>query len=72
MHGAESPSEKLIVTQLVKKFLASYGIHSFITRLIDPTTGPYPEPDASTPHLPIIFPEMFSKFCLYRKCVYGK
>jgi hypothetical protein len=49
--------EKLIVTQLVKKFLAQlvkklpafYGTRRFITVFRRPALGPYPEPDESIP-----------------------
>jgi len=37
--------EKLIVTQLVKKFPAFYWTQTFITVSQEPATGPYPEPD---------------------------
>jgi hypothetical protein len=47
--------EKLIVTQLVKKFFASYRTRSFITVFTLSATGSYPEPDASSPQLPILF-----------------
>jgi hypothetical protein len=43
--------EKLTVTQLVKKFAAFYGTQKFIT-----STGLYPEPDESNPHLPTLLP----------------
>jgi hypothetical protein len=45
--------EKLIITKLVKKFLAFYGTRMFIQK---PATGPCPEADESTPHLPNLFP----------------
>jgi len=47
----ETHSEKLIVTQLVKKHPAFYGTRRIIT-----ATGPYPEPDASSQHPPTKFP----------------
>jgi hypothetical protein len=43
--------EKLTVTQLVKQFPAIYGIRRNITVYNDPR----PEPDASSPHLRILF-----------------
>jgi len=43
--------EKLIVTQIVKKFSNFYGSRRFIT-----ATGLYPEPDASSQQLTILFP----------------
>jgi hypothetical protein len=43
--------EKLIVTQLVKKFPAFYGIRRFITVFTqDHATGPSPESDVFIPH----------------------
>jgi hypothetical protein len=37
--------EKLIVVQLVKKFIAFYGIRKLTTGFIRALTDPYPEPD---------------------------
>jgi hypothetical protein len=47
--------EKLTVTQLVSKLLAFYGIRKFITALKKLATGPYPEPDESSPQHPKLF-----------------
>ena len=45
-------SQKLMVTQLVKKFRAFYVTRTFIAVFITaPPTGTYPEPDESSPHL---------------------
>jgi len=44
--------QKLIDTQLVKKFPAFYGSRKFIT---EPITGPFPQTDASSPHIPTLF-----------------
>jgi hypothetical protein len=33
----------------------------------EPATGSYPEPDASTPHLPICFPEIRSNIVLHKE-----
>jgi hypothetical protein len=49
--------KRKIVTQLVKKFPAFYGTRKFITVVTKPGTGPYPDPDASSPNLPILFPK---------------
>jgi len=43
---------KLIFTLLVKKFPAFYGTWRYITMFKEPTTGPYHQPDASSPSLP--------------------
>jgi hypothetical protein len=37
--------EKLIVTELVKRYQAFYGIRRSLTVFTDPTSSPYPEPD---------------------------
>jgi hypothetical protein len=42
--------EKLIVTQLVKKFPTFYRTLKFITVFKEPATGPYPEPDEFSQH----------------------
>jgi hypothetical protein len=42
--------EKLIVTQLVKKFPAFYGTSRFLPCSQQPATGPYSKTDASSPH----------------------
>jgi len=49
--------EKLTFTLTVKKFPALYGNRGFITCSQVPTTGPYPEPDASNPQLLNLFPQ---------------
>jgi len=46
--------EKLIVAQLVKKFPAFYGTRSFITVFTTAGYCPYPDPDASSLHSPIL------------------
>jgi hypothetical protein len=46
--------EKLIVTQLVKKFTTFYGTQKFLCSQ-GPATGPHPEPDEFSPHLPTLF-----------------
>jgi hypothetical protein len=51
----ENLLEKLVVTQLVKKFPAFYGTRRFIPVITDPTTGPYPQPNESSPYFPILF-----------------
>jgi len=43
--------EKLIVTELFKKFVAVYGTRMYITVSQEPATGPYLEPDESGPQL---------------------
>jgi hypothetical protein len=52
----QSPSEKLILSQLVKKFLIFYGIQRFIIMFKEPATGACPEPDEPSPHFPTLFP----------------
>lgn len=64
----------LSVNQLVKKFPAFHRTWKFITISKEPATGPFPEPQQSTPHPPyfhnihfnIIIPAMhrFSKWSL--------
>ena len=44
--------EKLTVSQLVKKFPAFDGTHSFIIAFTSPATCSYPEPDQCNPCLP--------------------
>jgi len=46
--------EKLIVTQLVKKFLALHEPEGSLACSHEPATGTYPEPDALSPHLPAL------------------
>jgi hypothetical protein len=43
---------KLTVTQLSGNFLPFMKPEGSLPRSQEPATGPYPEPDASTPHLP--------------------
>jgi len=43
--------EKLTVTQLVKKYLPFKELDGSFSCSQQPTTGPYPEPDTSNPHL---------------------
>jgi hypothetical protein len=40
----------------IKKFIVFYGNLRFTTELLKPATGPYPEPDESSSHLPTLFP----------------
>jgi len=47
---------KLTITQLIKKSPTFYRTQKFITCSQEPTTGPYPELDASSPHLPTLLP----------------
>jgi hypothetical protein len=47
--------EKLIVTQLVKKFPTFYGSQMFLTTF--KRTGLFSEPDESNPQLYTIFPQ---------------
>jgi hypothetical protein len=47
--------EKLIVTELVKKFPSLYGPRKFITVFTRPAGVHYPEPDETNPHrVPLI------------------
>jgi len=48
--------EKLRVTQLVKKFLAFMEPEGSLPFSYELTTGPYPEPDAITWHIPTLLP----------------
>jgi len=54
----QGPSWEANITQLVKKFPAFYGTQKFITCSQEPTTGPFPEPDACSLHLPTLFPKI--------------
>jgi hypothetical protein len=45
-------TEKLKVSQLLKKLPALYGHRIFVTLLTRIATGPYSEPNASSPHPP--------------------
>jgi len=45
----------LIITQLVKKLLF-LELEGSLPCSQEPSTGPYLESDASSPHLPILFP----------------
>jgi hypothetical protein len=48
--------EKLIVAQIFKKFPAIYGISKIFYRVQNITPfEPYPKPDDSTPHGPILW-----------------
>jgi hypothetical protein len=47
--------KKLIIAQLVKKFLAFHGTRSFIAVFKEPATGPYHEPNESSAQLPTLF-----------------
>jgi len=47
--------EKLIVSHLVYKLVAYYGIQKLIIVFTDTATGTYPEPDKSTPHAYVLF-----------------
>ena len=49
--------ERLIGSQLVKKFPTFYGTRKFITASKVPATCPYPEPSRSSPCPHIPFPE---------------
>jgi hypothetical protein len=51
----QSPVEKLTVIQLEKKASIFYGTWRFIT-----ATGPYTEPDQSSPHPPNLL--IYDKF----------
>lgn len=44
------------VAQLVKKFSTLYRTWKFISISQQPATGPYPEPEESSPHPPTFFP----------------
>jgi hypothetical protein len=46
--------ENLPVVQILEIFLIFYVTRKFITMLKDPSTGPYPEPDESSPYHSII------------------
>jgi len=48
--------ENLTATQLVRKLPTFYGTQRLYTITQDPATGPYPDADASSPHLPTLFP----------------
>jgi hypothetical protein len=47
--------DMLIVTQLVKKFPASYGTQRLITMFTGLATGPYPDTDEYSLQLPTLF-----------------
>jgi len=47
--------EKLIVTQLVRKFPAFYGPEGSLLCSQDSTTVPYPEADEGRPHIHTVF-----------------
>jgi len=46
---------KLIVTQLVEKFPAFYGPEGSLPSSQQSSTGPYTDPDVSSPHLRTVF-----------------
>jgi hypothetical protein len=48
--------EELIVSWLVKIYLALHGIQRFIAMFKNPATGPYPELDKSSRQPPTLFP----------------
>jgi len=48
--------EKLIIIQLVKKFPHFIETEGSLPYSQELATGPYPEPDESSPHLPTLFP----------------
>jgi len=52
----QTPLETLVVAHLVKKFPVVYRPQRFITVYKKVATGPYPELDESSPHLPTLFP----------------
>jgi hypothetical protein len=55
----QSPLEKLILTQLVKKFLTFYETRSFIAVFTTAFHLSYPEPDAYSSHTsPLYFPKI--------------
>jgi hypothetical protein len=52
----QSPTWKLTVIQLVKKFPPFYETRMFIMLSQEPAIGAYPDLDDSSPHLPPLFP----------------
>jgi hypothetical protein len=48
--------QKLRVTQLISKFLAFRGSRRYVTVFTTARHCQYPEPDASSPHLPTLLP----------------
>jgi hypothetical protein len=49
--------EKLIVSQIAKKFPTYVESESSLLCSREPATGPFPEPDEPSPQLPIPFPQ---------------
>jgi len=52
----QGPLEKLIVTQLDKKFAHFMEPEGSLPCSQQPATGPFPEQDESSPHPPTEFP----------------
>jgi len=52
----QCPSWETSSHSAIKKFPTSYETWRFITVVTKATTGPYPEPDECSSHLPALFP----------------